>query len=104
MKGNQPTLLAACAANFTRAQAADFVGADVTTHPSVEHAHGRTDERYKLALANPQGLPVEWVDAKAVLYVNHIRTVKEIPPRRGARLPVQQTPRGEDPREVDPQK
>ena len=74
VKGNQPTLLAACEANFTQAQATDFADAAVSEHPSVEQAHGRIDERYTLALANPQGLPAEWADAKTVVQVNRLRT------------------------------
>ena len=76
VKGNQPTLLAACEANFARAQTTDFADAAVSEHPSVEHAHGRTDERYTLALAHPQGLPADWAAVKTVVQVNRLRTVK----------------------------
>ena len=51
VKGNQPGLLEACEANFAAAVATDFAEAEVTGHGSVERAHGRTDERYTLALA-----------------------------------------------------
>ena len=75
VKGNQPTLLAACEANFAQAQATEFADAAVTEHASVEQAHGRTDGRYTLALANPKGLPAAWAGAKAVVQVNRVRTV-----------------------------
>ena len=74
VKGNQPTLLAACEANFTRAQVTEFAEAAVTEHASVETAHGRTDERYTLALADPQGLPADWATVKTVVQVNRERT------------------------------
>lgn len=76
VKGNQPGLLAACEANFARAQATDFADAEVTMHESVERKHGRIDERYTLALANPKGLPAEWSDAQVVVQVNREREVK----------------------------
>lgn len=75
VKKNQPKLLAACEANFARAQATEFVGDDVTMDASVESKHGRIDERYTLALAKPTGLPAEWSDAKVVLQVNREREV-----------------------------
>jgi predicted transposase YbfD/YdcC len=73
VKGNQPGLLAACEANFAAA-ATDFADADLTGHASVEQAHGRTDERYTLALANPKNLPAAWAEAKVVVQVNRERT------------------------------
>jgi predicted transposase YbfD/YdcC len=74
VKGNQPNLLAACEANFAQAVATDFADAEVTGHASVEQAHGRTDERYTLALASPKGLPAAWAEAKVVVQVNRERT------------------------------
>ena len=74
VKGNQPGLLAACRANFADAAATDFDDPTVTTHASVERAHGRTDERYTLALADPKNLPADWADAKVVVQVNRERT------------------------------
>lgn len=76
VKGNQPRLLAACEANFADAIATDFADAEVTENASVERTHGRIDERYALALANPKGLPAEWSDAKVVVQVNRLRTVR----------------------------
>jgi predicted transposase YbfD/YdcC len=76
VKGNQPGLLAACEANFAAAVATDFADADVSGHESVEHAHGRTDERYTLALANPKGLPAAWAEAKVIVQVNRERTTR----------------------------
>lgn len=75
VKGNQPGLLAACEANFAQAQATEFAGDDVTMHASVESKHGRIDERYTLAVANPKGLPVEWTTVKVIVQVNREREV-----------------------------
>lgn len=75
VKKNQPTLLAACEANFVQAQATEFAGADVTMHESVETAHGRVDERYTLALAKPTGVPSAWPDVKVIVQMNREREV-----------------------------
>ena len=76
VKGNQPGLLAACEANFAHAQATDFSEAEVTEHESVERTHGRIDERYTLAIANPKRLPAEWSAVKVIVQVNREREVK----------------------------
>jgi predicted transposase YbfD/YdcC len=75
VKGNQPALLAACEANVLRAQANEWAGGDLSMHQSIETTHGRTDERYTLALAHPTGLPAEWSDVKVVVQVNREREV-----------------------------
>ena len=76
VKGNQRGLLAACEANFAQAQATEFAGDDVTMHESVERKHGRIDERYTLALANPKDLPAEWDTVKVIVQVNREREIK----------------------------
>ena len=75
VKGNQPTLRAACEANFATAQADGLEGDDISLHGSAETDHGRIDERYTLALANPKGMPAEWSSAKMVVQVNREREV-----------------------------
>lgn len=77
VKGNQPTLRAACEANFAKAQGDGLEGDDVSLHGSAETDHGRIDERYTLGLANPKGMPAEWSSAKVVVQVNRERETND---------------------------
>lgn len=69
VKGNQPTLRAAVEGVFERACDAEFVGVKRDTHVEIEDGHGRHEERSVTVLYQPDGLPAEWVGAKAVVQV-----------------------------------
>jgi predicted transposase YbfD/YdcC len=69
VKGNQPTLLSAVEGAFERACDAEFVGVRYDTHVEIEGGHGRHEERSVTVLYRPEGLPAEWVGAKAVVQV-----------------------------------
>ena len=75
VKGNQPKLQAAVKQVFAEACAKDFAGPTFTQHATVEDGHGRHEERYVTVIADPQGLPEGWPDAKAVVPVNREREV-----------------------------
>ena len=75
VKGNQPTLLSAVEGAFERACEAEFVGVRHDTHVEVEGGHGRHEERSVTVLYQPDGLPAEWVGAKAVVQVCRERVV-----------------------------
>lgn len=75
VKGNQPALRAAVEGVFEAACAADFAGVAYTGHSSDESGHGRAEERYVTAIADPAGLPADWPDVAAVVQVNRERTV-----------------------------
>jgi predicted transposase YbfD/YdcC len=75
VKGNQPTLQAAVEGAFERACDAEFVGVTHDTHVEVEEGHGRQEERSVTVLYQPDGLPAEWVGAKAVVQVCRERVV-----------------------------
>ncbi len=78
VKGNQPNLLAAVERVFADAIAADFEGVAVDQHATVGTGHGRVEERYATAIANPVGLPAAWPDAAAVVQVNREREVNGV--------------------------
>jgi predicted transposase YbfD/YdcC len=73
VKGNQPGLLRAVEATLDRALAEDFAGCP--TAASAEDGHGRHEERYVTVIRNPQGLPAEWADVRAVVVVSRERQV-----------------------------
>jgi predicted transposase YbfD/YdcC len=75
VKGNQPTLHAAVEGAFERACDAEFVGVRHDTHAEIEDGHGRHEERSVTVLYQPDGLPDEWVGAKAVVQVCRERVV-----------------------------
>jgi predicted transposase YbfD/YdcC len=74
VKGNQPGLQAAVYAAFDRACEGEFAGCSMAA--AVEDAHGRHEERYVAVVRDPEGLPGEWVDARAVAVVGRERQVK----------------------------
>ena len=74
VKGNQPALHEAVAAAFDRACEADFAGVPYDGQAQVEAGHGRHEERYVTAIADPAGLPADWPDVAAVVQVNRERT------------------------------
>lgn len=74
VKGNQPALHAAVEGVFAAACATDFAGVAHTGHSSDESGHGRVEERYVTAIADPAGLPADWPDVAAVVQVNRERT------------------------------
>jgi predicted transposase YbfD/YdcC len=74
VKGNQPSLQKAVHAAFDRACDEEF--ADCPMAASVEDAHGRHEERYVTVIQNPEGLPGEWEDVRAVVVVGRERQVK----------------------------
>ena len=73
VKGNQPGLQAAVHAALDRAADADFAGCPMAA--TVEDGHGRHEERYVTVIRNPEGLPPEWADARAVVVVGRERQV-----------------------------
>jgi predicted transposase YbfD/YdcC len=73
VKDNQPGLRAAVEAVFERAWEADFAGVRSDGHAAVEAGHGRQEERYVTAIADPEGLPSDWPDVAAVVQVNRER-------------------------------
>jgi predicted transposase YbfD/YdcC len=75
VKGNQPSLHEAVKAVFARLVEADFRGIEHDSHELVEDGHGRHEERYVTAVYDPEGLPPEWPDVKAVVLVCREREV-----------------------------
>jgi len=69
VKGNQPALHAAVKRVFERLAEADFEGAEHDTHALEEDGHGRHEERYVTVVRDPEGLPPEWPDVRAVVLV-----------------------------------
>jgi predicted transposase YbfD/YdcC len=69
VKGNQPMLQAAVEGAFERACDAEFAGVKHDTHVEFDDRHGRHEERSVTVLYRPEGLPVEWVGASAVVQV-----------------------------------
>ena len=76
VKGNQPTLHDAVRAVFERACEAEFAGVRCDRHESIEEKHGRRDERYVTVIYDPEGLPADWPDVAAVVFVGREREVK----------------------------
>src|SRR5262249_944872 len=75
VKGNQPKWHAAGKEVFGRLVEADFEGISHDTHALVEAGHGRQEERYVTVVYDPEGLPEEWPDVKAVVLVSREREV-----------------------------
>jgi predicted transposase YbfD/YdcC len=73
VKGNQPSLQQAVHAAFDRACDEEFAGCPMAA--SVEDGHGRHEERYVTVIRDPEGLPGEWKDARAVVVVGRERRV-----------------------------
>ena len=73
VKGNQPKLHAAVKDVFARLVESDFEGVGHDTHALVEAGHGRQEERYVTVVYDPQGLPQEWPDVKAVVLLSRER-------------------------------
>jgi len=78
VKGKQPTLQAAVEGAFERACEAEFVGVTHDTHVEIDDGHGRHEERSVTVLYRPEGLPAEWVGAKAVVQVCRERVVNGV--------------------------
>lgn len=78
VKGNQPTLQAAVEGAFERACEVEFAGVRHDTHVQIEDGHGRHEERSVTVLYQPEGLPAEWVGAKAVVQVCRQRVVNGV--------------------------
>jgi predicted transposase YbfD/YdcC len=76
VKGNQPTLQAACERVVTAAFESDFAGLRYDLAASSEDGHGRHEERYVTVVYDPVGLPEEWPDVKAVVCVSRERGSK----------------------------
>lgn len=74
VKGNQPSLQQAVHAVFDRACEEEF--ADCPMAAKVEDGHGRREERYVTVIRDPEGLPGEWVDVRAVVVVGRERQIK----------------------------
>jgi predicted transposase YbfD/YdcC len=75
VKGNQPSLHEAVQGVISRLVEADFEGVKHDMHALVEDGHGRHEERYVTAVYDPEGLPPEWPDVKAVVLVSREREV-----------------------------
>jgi predicted transposase YbfD/YdcC len=76
VKGNQPALHEAVKKVFDRLVEADFEGISHDSHALVEDGHGRHEERYVTVVYDPEGLPEEWSEVKAVVQVNREREVE----------------------------
>jgi predicted transposase YbfD/YdcC len=74
VKGNQPSLQAAVHAALDRACEEEFAGCPMAA--SAEDGHGRHEERYVTAIRDPEGLPGEWEDVRAVVVVGRERRVE----------------------------
>jgi predicted transposase YbfD/YdcC len=74
VKGNQPALQRAVHAAFERACESGFAGCPMTA--AAEDGHGRAEERYVTVIRDPDGLPGEWADVRAVVVVGREREVK----------------------------
>lgn len=77
VKDNQPTLHAAVKAVFEQADAAGFEEVRFETHALAETGHGRQEERFATVIYDPVGLPPEWTDVAAVVWIGRERTVGE---------------------------
>jgi predicted transposase YbfD/YdcC len=75
VKGNQPGLQEAVQGVISRLVEADFEGVAHDTRAQVEDGHGRHEERYVAVAYDPEGLPPEWPDVKAVVVVGRERGV-----------------------------
>src|SRR5262245_51176190 len=73
VKGNQPSLQRAVHAALDRAGESGFAGCPMAA--TVEDGHGRHEERYVTVIRDPEGLPGEWVDVRAVVVVGRERQV-----------------------------
>jgi predicted transposase YbfD/YdcC len=69
VKDNQPGLCRAVRAAFANAEAAGFDGVQFDHHAESDDGHGRREERSVAVIYDPEGLPQEWPDAKAVAEV-----------------------------------
>ncbi len=76
VKGNQPTLQAACEQALFTALEEDFAGVRYDVDASVVDAHGRHEERYVTVIYEPVGLPEGWPDVKALVSVSRERCAK----------------------------
>lgn len=75
VKGNQPTLLAACEAAVDAACEAGLDRGRGDYHESAEDGHGRHEERRVTVAYRPAGLPADWPDVAAVVKVDRERRV-----------------------------
>jgi len=75
VKGNQPALHAAVKGVLARLVEADFAGVKHDTYALVEDGHGRHEERYVTVVYDPEGLPEEWPDVRAVVLVSREREI-----------------------------
>jgi predicted transposase YbfD/YdcC len=69
VKDNQPGLRRAVQAAFANAEAAGFDGVQFDHHAESDDGHGRREERSVAVIYDPEGLPQEWPDVKAVAEV-----------------------------------
>lgn len=65
VKGNQRSLQRAVHEVFERAGDTEFAGCEMAA--TAEDGHGRHEERYVTVIRNPEGLPKEWADVRAVV-------------------------------------
>lgn len=72
VKGNQPSLLAACERAFEGVCESEF--ANCSMHSTVEDGHGRHEERYVTVMSDVSGIDREWLDVKSIVYVSRERT------------------------------
>lgn len=76
VKGNRAALHDAVAGVFDRACESDFLDVDCDMHVTVEDGHGRHEERYVTVIHDPEGLPPDWPDVAAVIFVGRERELK----------------------------
>jgi predicted transposase YbfD/YdcC len=75
VKGNQPGLLTAVQGAFDEADAAGYEGLTFDHYSKGEEGHGRVEFRSVAVIHDPEGLPDDWADVKAVVSVVRRREV-----------------------------
>jgi predicted transposase YbfD/YdcC len=75
VKANQPGLLQAAQAAFTRAEASGYEGVQFDHHAQSDEGHGRVEGRSVAVIYDPEGLPEGWSEVKAVVSVVRQREV-----------------------------
>ena len=75
VKANQPGLLQAVQAVFTKAEEAGYEAVAFDHHAQSDKGHGRNECRSVAVIYAPEGLPAGWPDVKAVVEVVRQREV-----------------------------
>lgn len=75
VKDNQPSLHQAVQAVFAQAERAGYEGVAFDHQADSDRGHGRSEERSVAVIYDPEGLPGDWPDVKAVAEVIRRREV-----------------------------